>query len=262
MLPHWFKEKLDSKRFPNDQAIIDYLNNSDEGKAILRGIGFRIPTQALSSVEAVRIKGFLPQSMGKTIVVPSELVAKSGSDFDIDKLNMYLKSVYVDENGDILLVRWRGNEEATRDYYEDVYNTTIQAEFDKIEKGDEFRASLVNVFQKIEALENPNADSIKGALTKEEYAFYERHINIIRQIADQAADEEINPSEYLYGQIEKLSEKKAALTADQLNQKLKDKFVDDMYRRALENEYYDSLEELITMPEIFDRLMSLFNLKR
>jgi len=256
MLPHWFKEKLDSKRFPNDEALINYLNTSDEGKAILKGIGFRIPTQALSSVEAVRIKGFLPQSMGKTIVVPSELVAKSGSDFDIDKLNMYLKSVYVDENGDILLVRWRGNEEATRAFYEDVYNTTIQAEFDKIEKGDEFRASLVNIFQKIEALENPDGDSIKRTLTKDEYAFYERHINIIRQIADQAADEEINPSEYLYGQIEKLSEKKTELTADQLNQKLKDKFVDDMYRRALENEYYDSLEELITMPEIFDRLMS------
>lgn len=256
MLPHWFKEQLDPRRFPDDESILKYLNTTDEGKAILKGIGFRIPTQALSSVEAVRVKGFLPQSMGKTVVVPSEIVAKSGSDFDIDKLNMYLKSVYIDENGDILLVRWRGNEEATRAFYEDVYNTTIQAEFDKIEKGDEFRASLVNVFEKIEALENPNIDSIKETLNEDEYKFYERHINIIRQIADQAADEEINPSEYLYGQIEKLSEKKNALTAEQLNQKLKDKFVDDMYRRALENEYYDSLEEVITMPEIFDRLMS------
>lgn len=256
MLPHWFKEKINTKRFPNDEALIKYLNTSDEGKAILRGIGFRIPSQATSSIEAVRIKGFLPQSMGKTVVVPSELVAKSGSDFDIDKLNMYLKSVYVDENGDILLVRWRGNEEATRAFYEDVYNTTIQAEFDKIEKGDEFRASLVNIFEKIEALENPNIDSIKGTLNEDEYKFYERHINIIRQIRDQAADEEINPSEYLYGQIEKLSEKKNALTAEQLNEKLKEKFVDDMYKRALENEYYDSLEEIITMPEIFDRLMS------
>jgi hypothetical protein len=37
---------------------------------------------------------------------------------------------------------------------------------------------------------------------------------------------------------------------------LKEKFVEDSYRRALENEYYDSLEKLVTMPENFQRLIS------
>ena len=40
-----------------------------------------------NSVEYIIIKDFLPQHAGNTIIVPSEIVAKSGADFDIDKLS-------------------------------------------------------------------------------------------------------------------------------------------------------------------------------
>jgi hypothetical protein len=84
MLPHWFKNKFGN--MTGDQ-ILEYLN-TDEGRKILTGIGFRIPTQALSSVEVFRVKGFLPQYMGYTVIVPSEITTKAGSDFDIDKLSI------------------------------------------------------------------------------------------------------------------------------------------------------------------------------
>lgn len=70
-----------------------YAGQIDMGKvdkSLLSGIGFRIPTQSLASVEHIIIKGFLPRAMGDCIVVPSEIVGKAGSDFDIDKLNLYL----------------------------------------------------------------------------------------------------------------------------------------------------------------------------
>ena len=57
---------------------------------LLKAIGFRIPTQAPNSIESITIKGFTPAANGDMIVVPSEIVGKSGSDFDIDKLNLYL----------------------------------------------------------------------------------------------------------------------------------------------------------------------------
>ena len=57
---------------------------------MLKAIGFRIPTQELSSVENIVIKGFLPLEYGNMIVVPSSITTKAGSDFDIDKLNLYL----------------------------------------------------------------------------------------------------------------------------------------------------------------------------
>lgn len=59
---------------------------------LLQAIGFRIPTQGMNSIESIKIKGFLPKEMGDTVVVPSEIVGKSGSDFDIDKLNIYLSN--------------------------------------------------------------------------------------------------------------------------------------------------------------------------
>lgn len=61
-------------------------------KRLLEAIGFRIPTQGMNSIENVIIKGFLPKEMGDMVVVPSEIVGKAGSDFDIDKLNIYLSN--------------------------------------------------------------------------------------------------------------------------------------------------------------------------
>ena len=73
-LPYSFKGKIDI----NDPNLMKNL------------IAFRIPTQYVSSIEVVTVKGFLPESAGDTIVLPSEIVAKSGSDFDIDKMYVYL----------------------------------------------------------------------------------------------------------------------------------------------------------------------------
>lgn len=57
---------------------------------LLQAMGFRIPTQSPNSIEFMQIKGFTPAVNGDMIVVPSEIVGKAGSDFDIDKLYMYL----------------------------------------------------------------------------------------------------------------------------------------------------------------------------
>jgi hypothetical protein len=51
--------------------------------------GLRIPGQGYNSMEKVEIVEFLPEESGKIILVPDEIVVKSGGDFDIDKLFMY-----------------------------------------------------------------------------------------------------------------------------------------------------------------------------
>ncbi|NBX97397.1 hypothetical protein EBQ81_00835, partial [bacterium] len=65
-------------------------------KRLLNIIGFRIPTQSMNSIENIVIKGFTPAANGDMIVVPSEIVGKSGSDFDIDKLNLYMSNAFID----------------------------------------------------------------------------------------------------------------------------------------------------------------------
>lgn len=50
------------------------------------GIGYRIPTQGLSSTFSFIVADVLPAQTGDTIVVSDEFTAMTGSDFDIDKL--------------------------------------------------------------------------------------------------------------------------------------------------------------------------------
>ena len=53
---------------------------ADSDSKLLDLIGFRIPTQYTSSIEVIKVKGFLPEQAGDIVVVPSEIVAKAGSD--------------------------------------------------------------------------------------------------------------------------------------------------------------------------------------
>ena len=229
LLPHWFRGKFSRKKFANDEAILKYLNSTEEGKTILRGIGFRIPTQSMSSVEVFRVKGFLPQSMGATIVVPSEVTAKAGSDFDIDKMNTYLRSTYIDKNGDIKLVKYQGSEEATKEFFADVFDQVLEK--NKINKAELLEATQILAY---------GLEDTKGLL--------DRYSNLL----DVLLADETNSDAFEATVIEELEK----LGDVNLQAKLKDRFIEDMYKRSLENQYYDALEEMITLPENFDRLVS------
>lgn len=252
MIPHWFKNNFDKKKFPTDKSILEYLNNHPDGQDILTGIGFRIPTQAMSSIEIFKVKEFLPRSMGDMIVVPSEIVAKTNSDFDIDKLNTYLKAVYQDENGNVQLTKLVGSEEATKDFYGKVYDNTIGKKIAKIERYEEFREKLINLFSKLESV---SAEEYEDVLTEEDIDFVDFHRSMINEIINQANEKDIKASEYIINDIERLDRKKSDLFAKLLNDKLKEDFVNKSYRDALMNEYYDAMIALVTIPENFKNLL-------
>lgn len=50
------------------------------------GLGYRIPTQGMSSSFAFTVADVLPNIVGDLIVVPEEFTAQTGSDFDVDKI--------------------------------------------------------------------------------------------------------------------------------------------------------------------------------
>jgi hypothetical protein len=55
----------------------------------------RIPSQAMNSLEFFEIKEFLPKTSGSVIMLPSEIVIKSGGDFDYDKLFTMMPNISV-----------------------------------------------------------------------------------------------------------------------------------------------------------------------
>ena len=60
-------------------------------------VAYRIPTQGRNFTDVMLVKEFLPASVGDAIVMPSEVVIKSGSDFDIDKMFVFYPNL--DRNG-------------------------------------------------------------------------------------------------------------------------------------------------------------------
>jgi hypothetical protein len=263
MIPPYFKDAFDPKKFPTEQSIMDYLNSlGEEGQEILRGVGARIPVQSMSSIEVFKVKSFLPKYMGDTVIVPSQITTKTNSDFDIDKLNTYLKSVYKDENGNVRLVRYKGSEKATKKFYSDVFTATTQKQIDEVSKDNFFRTKLINFFTKVAALPEINRDAIMSVLDvnalKEddltpEYDFFIKHEDLLQTINRQAKEADLSPADYIISEVEN---KKADLTAKLLSSKLREDYVDEMYTKALQNEYYDSLEKLLTLPENFKHLIS------
>lgn len=65
-----------------------------------KGIGYRIPTEDKYSMAPIYIKGFLPRAAGDAIMLPKEITLLSGSDFDIDKMYVFLKSFIYDNTID------------------------------------------------------------------------------------------------------------------------------------------------------------------
>jgi hypothetical protein len=120
MISRWFNSPL------SDEQLLNYFNNTEEGKkqlSALAGVAFRIPTQKQNSIEVFEIKQFLPQGFGDSVIVPSALVKKTGSDFDIDKLFIYLKSLYTAKDGKLKVVPYFGIGKEAKSKIEELYKS-------------------------------------------------------------------------------------------------------------------------------------------
>lgn len=223
LLPYKYKKLFNKRRFPTDESILEYLNNTDEGR-MLKGVAFRIPDDAQNKIETYRIAGFLPQFMD-AVIGPSDLVAKAGLDFDFDKENIYLKSVYVDKNGDVRIVKYLNSEEATKEFFAKVFD-------DRLEKKKVSKAEILEALQTLDlGLDDPNN-------------LVDKYSDLLDILLEDTTTED--RTDALMKELEKLGDVNFQAA-------LKDKYVDDMYNRALENDYIQSLEDMLTLPGNFER---------
>ena len=82
----------DGERIDDLDRLNEALRNEkfvEENAAKFTLVGCRIPVQGFSTIESMRVAQFLDPIAGQIIIVPNGLTIKSGSDFDIDKLNVY-----------------------------------------------------------------------------------------------------------------------------------------------------------------------------
>lgn len=73
-----------------DKAWVDKNRNS------IRMISYRIPTQGRNFLDVMEVAEFLPAQFGDAIIMPTEAIIKSGSDFDIDKMFVFYPNMRSD----------------------------------------------------------------------------------------------------------------------------------------------------------------------
>ena len=94
-----------SNYIPNwrDYSLDDLFGADRQGgmfpKEILQLLGYRIPNQAMSSNDALEIVGILPDTYIDTVVAYTGITTKTGSDFDVDKMFVFLPSFKKLNNG-------------------------------------------------------------------------------------------------------------------------------------------------------------------
>lgn len=80
VIPEYNKKTHEQRR----DWLVEHNIIGDKSKPF--GVGYRIPTQGMSSMFAFQVADVLPEQVGDLIIVPREFTAQTGSDFDVDKL--------------------------------------------------------------------------------------------------------------------------------------------------------------------------------
>lgn len=221
--------------------VLDYLNKTKDGHSLLEGIGFRIPTQGLNSVDFFEVAEFLPPQMGESIIFPSEIVTKAGSDFDVDKMNTYTKNFYIDKNGYPKAVKSFKNPIARIQFYTEEFMDNLEAKLEKQQKTISKTFNLQNTLSSIILGDNEKQKNKWTPIFQEMFPGMN---------ATDIENELMTRLEDAGQSIKDLND------WDKIQNILLDKFLENKEIEGLENDYYNTIHDIASLPENFDRLIT------
>jgi hypothetical protein len=265
-------EKKGNKYILNSKASLVRLNqmlkdeawlNSDNNREKLLITGVRIPTQGPNSVEFAQVHEFLPASAGPIIIIPAEIVAKSGGDFDVDKLTMYMKTItkqgtLVEDKYDTpeelepLIKAAEKKVEALKagklminENLDDFRETLItESKHKKMSKQKFFDLTTYDNAALLKTLNDPAQREFLRTLYPETYAVYAKGI---KDFKIEEYDEVVNQITDLFGKNSAVSKAYAEL-ADLKFQKRK-------FASGIQNTLIDDIINVMKMPEMAFALM-------
>lgn len=92
-LEHIDGKEIGTRERLNEMLKSDNWLNRGDNRKMITIIGPRIPVQGLNSMEFAEVFEFLPKEAGNIVILPTEIVSKAGSDFDIDKLSFMFPNI-------------------------------------------------------------------------------------------------------------------------------------------------------------------------
>lgn len=100
ILPFYWKtaegKSVPLSTFTNSEGLLDTSKIDPE---LLEINGFRIPYAGPNSGMWFEVVGYLPETMGSLVIVPAEVAAQMGADYDVDKLFTYVLNHKVHSGG-------------------------------------------------------------------------------------------------------------------------------------------------------------------
>lgn len=120
-LKHLDGEAIDTIQRLNQMIKDEKWLDIDNNRKSITMTAVRIPVQGLNSMEFMEVYEFLDPSAGSIIIVPTEIVAKSGGDFDVDKLTTFMPNIN-SETGEVI------TSNLSREEFFAAYNKATDAE--------------------------------------------------------------------------------------------------------------------------------------
>lgn len=103
-LTHKDGEKIKTRERLNEMLKDNVWLELGDHRKLITMVAVRIPVQGMNSMEFMEVYEFLPEEAGNVLIPPAEIVGKSGSDFDIDKLSTLMPAIS-NINGKVSLVK-------------------------------------------------------------------------------------------------------------------------------------------------------------
>lgn len=174
----WYTQKFFKPFLDPRTGELDINKKDADGNFVIpdelrKLIGYRIPTEDKYSMTPLYIKGFLPQSAGGAIMLPSEITTISGSDFDVDKMYIMLPEFEVSTGSSV-----RNNREKVIQAYK-AYNpkwTTADINTLREIASEVIEKRLANVEVGIDKVAGGNFDTRSVQVNK----FLNEHLDTIR----------------------------------------------------------------------------------
>lgn len=139
----------------SEEEILKELHN----KGLDEFIGYRIPTEGKQSACVMRVKHFLDDAYGSTIILPDEWVAQSGSDFDIDSVYGMQAETYIKADGEVMSIDLK-NVLDEQDYVAYLRRYISQ------ERGSKVRKEISELIAAINSLVNEEYEKLQESQTK------------------------------------------------------------------------------------------------
>lgn len=238
-------EVMVGRWFPNPMGLSDSELLKEINKQLLTGVAFRIPTQKQNSIDRFVIKQFLPYEFGDNVVIPSALVNKSGSDFDIDKLSMYFKNTYFDGEK-IQAIPFYGFGKSAKTKFEELYMSTIAKKIEKVQRSEKGKSNLLDT-----VIEIAKSDSSTSYARKWNSIF-------LTSFDDMVIDGKPDYNaikEYLEEKLKSIGVRLDELNDSQLQKVLAEETADSWYTKSLQNAYIESCEDIISDETNFTQLV-------